>query len=145
MKMMDYIDVEKTTIAVLKDWHNQQYKIDSAADSIASVDSALKRITPTYSEAAGGGSGNRVEEKLTNGIAKKDAILHGLEEARAYMHEFDSAWAQLSEEEQYVLRVRFIENQGGIKRIMDRFFIGKTEAYNKCNAALAKLSRLLFW
>lgn len=148
MSLLKYVDTKKTTIAVLRDWHTQQFKIDSAADDIASIDAHLKRVTPVLSATPGGSSGgNRVEERLVAGIAKKDAVMHGYAEALEYMSEFKPAWEQMTDEERYVLTVRYIEadRRDGVKRIMDRFFISRPEAYRRCEDALTKLSKLLYW
>ncbi len=148
MRMIDYVDVRKTAIAVLKDYHNQQYKIDHAAEEKARIDSSLVKITPSYSETGGGhgSGGNSVEARLANGMHKKEAIEHGYTEAQTYMAEFNAAWDQLTDEEQYILDVRFRDsNRDGVKRIMDRFFCERSEAYRKSDTALEHFARLLLW
>ena len=45
------------------------------------------------------------------------------------------------------LTARFIdyEDGDGIKKIMERFHVERSEAYNRSKNALARFARLLFW
>jgi hypothetical protein len=147
MKMLDYIDTEKATVAALKDWNSQRFKFDSYKEKTLDIKYQMERTKGQSFTAPIKGGGSRQEERLAALIDKKDVLEHGYNVAKSYLQEIEGPWALLSEEDQYMLTARFVdyEEGDGIKRIMERFFIGKSEAYTRSNAALKKLSKLLFW
>ena len=83
-------------------------------------------------------------EELTR---KTEIVERGYYLARDYLRELTPCWERLSEEEQYMLTVRFIDREegNGISRLMERYHISRSEAYRRSEAALNRLSRLLFW
>lgn len=146
--LIDYIDPVKTTIAILKDWRDQEWKANYGKEQ---VDEIITRLTSTTSHLGStpvsGGGGNKVEAAMAEGIHQKEIAEHGYTKAREYMGQMAPCWNRLADDERYMLMVRFIDHAegDGIKRIMERYCIEKTEAYNKSNAALKHLSRLIFW
>ena len=88
-----------------------------------------------------------MEDALCKSIDKKSAALYGLKKAKEYERDVAACWERLTEDEQYCLTARFIdhEERNGIQRIMDRFCVERSEAYRRSDAALTRLSKLLFW
>lgn len=148
MRMTDYIDRQKTTADILRDWHDQQWKAETGRERLREINTRLTSVTARVgSTPVSGGGGNKVEEALVNGLAKKEIAQRGYDMARAYLHELTPCWERLSEDERYVLTVRYIDQEegGGIQRIMDRYHVSRSEAYRRSDAALSRLSKLLFW
>ena len=83
-------------------------------------------------------------EELTR---KTEIIARGYYMARDYIHELLPCWERLSEEERFMLTVRYIDRdeRNGIRQIMEQYHISRSEAYRRSEAALNRLSRLLFW
>lgn len=147
MSIINYIDPEKVTIAILRDWRDQHWKADHNKQRILEVSSKLTSTTACINKDPVKGGGSDHEEKLISGISKKDALEKGYRDAMVYINEIKPCWDRLTGEEQFLLISRFVdhEERNGIERIMNRFYISKTEAYNRSNAALKRLSKLLFW
>lgn len=148
MGAIDYIDVEKTTIRMLKDWYDQNWKLENSPNRIAEINERMRSIrsSPSNSDPVKGGM-SRTEDNLCNAIDQKTVALHGLKKAQEYDRDISNCWWRLTEEERFCLKVRFIDHEegDGIKRIMDRFHVERSEAYNRSKNALARLSKLIFW
>lgn len=146
--LIDYVDPVKATIAILKDWRDQEWKATNGRDQIEEI---YTRLTSTTSHLGStpvtGGGGNKVESAMTEGIHQKEIAEHGYLKAREYMGEISPCWERLTEDERYMLMVRFIDHAegDGIARIMSRYCVSRTEAYRKSDAALRRLSKLMFW
>ena len=148
MRMTDYIDKTKTTAEILRDWRDQQWKAETGRERLAEIDTRLLRVTGrTGGTPVSGGGGNRAEEALTAGLAQKEIVTRGYNMARDYLRELMPCWERLSEEEQFMLTVRYIDQLegNGIPLIMEKYHISRSEAYRRSDAALNRLSKLLFW
>lgn len=145
-KMLDYIDREKTTIAILKDYHDQLWKLENDRRLIRELNEDITSPKGMSSTPVHGG-GSRREETLCSVIDKKDVLEKGYKQAQQYHVEFAPCWEQLTDTERDILSLRFIEHyeSGGIKNIMRKYNISKSEAYNRSNYALKRLAGLLFW
>lgn len=148
MGAIDYIDTEKTTIRILKDWLDQRWKLETAAERIEEINDRMLSSRSSFSSAAPvQGGASRTEEELCNAIDRKEAALYGLKKATEYDRDVSCCWDRLTADEQFCLSARFIEHEegNGIRRIMERFNIERSEAYRRSEAALKRLARLLFW
>ena len=148
MGAIDYIDVEKTAIRMLKDWYDQRWKLENAPKRVAEINDRMCSIKSTSSSSVpvmGGAS--RTEELLCNAIDQKTVALHGIKKAKEFENDISGCWARLTEDERFCLTARFIdyEDGDGIKKIMDRFHVERSEAYNRSKNALTRFARLLFW
>ena len=148
MGVIDYFDAKRTTIAILKDWHDQRWKLDHAAERIAEINGRLYSTKSASSDTVPvQGGANRTEDNLCAGIDKKELLLHGLKKAEEYERDLSACWDRLTDDERFCLTARFIDHEegGGIQRIMDRLCVERSEAYRRSDAALDRLSKLLFW
>lgn len=144
--LIGYIDTERTTISILRAYHDQQWKLENDLRRIKELSDDLATphamsATPVH------GGGSRREEMLVDQIDRKAVLEKGYQQAKEYMSEFKPCWERLTEEEREILRLRFVEclDGNGIPHIMEKYHIGKTEAYNRSNRALRRLSILLLW
>lgn len=148
MSAIDYIDVKKTAVEVLKDWNNQRFKLEHEAERLKEIQSAM--LSPKG--AALGripvkGGANRMEENLCNAIDRKAAAMQALKSAQEYERDVMPCWERLTDEERFCLTARFIDHEEGrgIDRIMERFYVERSQAYKLSDAALSRFAKLLFW
>ena len=149
MRMTDYIDRNKTTVDILRDWHDQQWKAEIGREQLAEIDARLHRVTAKPGGGIGRGSlENGVEAALAQELTRKTEIIaRGYYMARDYVRELQPCWERLSEAERFMLTARYIDRDEkyGIQRIMNEYHISRSEAYRRSDAALNRLSKLLFW
>ena len=145
MRMTDYIDKTKTTVDILRDWRDQQWKAENGRERLAEINARLTSVTGRMSPVVSGG--NRSGDAMAEGLAKKEIVARGYDMARDYLRELTPCWERLSEEEQYMLTVRYIDHDegNGIGQIMEKYHVSRSEAYRRSDAALSRLSKLLFW
>lgn len=143
-----YLDTKKATIAVLRDYHDQHWKMEQGERKLAEIDRRLAgKVSNLGTEPVSGGGGNKTEDQWCAGIDQKIAAEEGCNRAREYCMAMHEAFNHISEQEYFMLMVRFVDydENSGMLEIMHKYNIGKSEAYNRSNAALTHLSKLLFW
>ena len=149
VKMIDYINVEKVTIDILKDYRDQIWKAENSRRKLKEIDEQMSSMKCALNTVAVQGGGNKHEEMLCGGIDRKTVVEYGYLQAKQYVKEFMPCWKRLTEDEQYLLTNRFIDNAGGekagMKKIMERYSISRSEAYRRADLALKRFSKLLFW
>lgn len=148
--LIDFVEERKQqiTIDILKAWRDMEWKATNGREQVEEIETRLTSTTSHLgSTPVTGSGGNRVETAMAEGIHQKEIAEQGFLKAQEYMEQIGPCWNRLTEDERYMLMVRFIDHTegDGIKRIMNRYNIEKTEAYNKSNAALTRLSKLIFW
>ena len=146
-KLFHYIDLEKTTIAILKDYLDQEWKLENDPKRLREIDAGLRAPNSALYDLPVQGGAIGEEEKWCAALDKKSLISYGYQQAREYLSEFMPAWERLSKEEQNLLRIRYIDHlePRAIERVMREHHISKSEAYNRLNTALSRLTKLLFW
>lgn len=148
MGALDYIDRQQATIRMLRNWHVQYWKLKKAPEKILEIDERMRSIRSSLcgSDPVQGGA-SRTEENLCNAIDRKTVAMQGLKKAKEYDQDISECWEQLTDKERFCLTVRFIdyEEGDGISKIMERFGVKRSEAYNLSNRALEKLSMLIYW
>lgn len=148
MRKYDYIDTERATIKILRDWYDQHWKLENSSERISELNKRMRavKIVSIDSVPVQGGA-NKAEENLCTLIDRKALLEKEYCGAREYDEEVSVCWDRLTPDEQKILEYRWIdhENGNGIQRIMQEFNIEKSEAYRRCDTALKRLSKLLFW
>ena len=145
-----YLDKRTATINAIKDY-------DSMAFIIKSTEKEIERANDKLIS-AGGMKLNDMPKTTHDPKAGEKAILSVVDEinilqerynqAMEYMSWFKPAWAQLTEEEQFVLKAFYSENNGygcnAVYVISDKLNIEQSAAYKRKNRALSRLTVLLF-
>lgn len=149
-ELIKYIDTEKTTIAILKAYYDMEWKLENGREQVEEIETRLVSSTSHLGSApVSGGGGNKAERAMVFGLHQKEIAERGLEAAAGYMKRFIPAWERLTEQERYLLRVRYVdygyENRKWTDRVHDRYGYEKSQAYDLCSAALERLSTLLWW
>ena len=150
MSIVDYIDTRKTTIAILRDYRDQAWKLETADVRMAEIDAQLDGLTSPLGNPTPGGSGtgrNTTEERICAAIDRKTVAEYGIRKAREYDIDLKRGWERLSENERDYLTMRWIDQEegDGVKKIMEKYHIEKSEAYRRSEDALQRLAKLLFW
>jgi hypothetical protein len=148
MGIVDYIDTRKATIAILKDYRDQKWKLETARERLAELDARLDGLKSSLSNEAPSRSGrNTAEERLCSAIDQKTVAQYGIRKAREYDRDLERGWERLSENERDYLTMRWIDQEegDGVKKIMEKYHVEKSEAYRRSEDALQRLAKLLFW
>ena len=151
MALIDYIDdfeKQRITISILKDWRIQAWKREREQGKIEAANESLYGVkTSNLSSPHVSGSSSDGSSARDGAIDRKAIAIKKLEQTEEYFDEIEPCWNWLTDDEKYMLEARFVDHdeRDGIQRIMAKYFIGKTEAYNRSQKALRKLAKLLFW
>ena len=148
MQLIEYIDTIQATINILRDWRDQQHKAETGKDRITAIDERMISLNSRLGSTPVEGGGTKSQEALCAQIDRKALAKMGYERAKEYLAELEPCWERLTEDERYMLTARFVDppyGGGGIGRIMEKYNVEKTKAYDMSNAALKRLSKLIFW
>lgn len=142
-----YLDKKSAAMSAIKDFSNMKFIIEHTDDEIKCAYDKMTLSSARISGMPKSHNSSSFEDRLVNGIEEIDILKERYRQAKEYMDWFSPAWEQLSEDEQYILREFYAdeENQSGsVYRICSRYNIERSSAYNKKNRALAKLATLLY-
>ena len=144
-----YLDKRAAAINALKDYSSMKYIIEHTDEDIAilneemssPVSPVLNGMPATHDPIAG-------EKRLIACINEIDVLKERYRQALEYMDWFQPAWDALTEDEQYVLKEFYLDDEqkqiDAVYNICDRFNIERSSAYNKKNRALQHLALLLY-
>lgn len=144
-----YLDKKAAAINALKDYGSMQYIIEHTDEEIAVIHEKMDsprnpKLTgmPTAHDPKAG------ENKLITCIDEIDVLKERYRQALEYMDWFQPAWDALSEEERFVLKEFYLNNEhrqiDAVYNICSQFRIERSSAYNKKNRALQHLALLLY-
>lgn len=144
-----YLDKKAAAVDALKDYGSMEYIIQNhrcalteLEERMVSLPSAFPTGTPRVRNPHAG------EERLAASLDEIDVLKERYRRALEYMEWFQPAWDALTEEEQFVLR-EFYNNEDNkqidaVGNICERFHIERSSAYKKKNRSLARLATLLY-
>lgn len=144
-----YLDKRAAAINALKDYISMKYIIEHTDEDIAILNeemsypasSVINGMPSTHDPKAG-------EKRLIACINEIDVLKERYRQALEYMDWFQPAWDALTEDEQYVLKEFYLDDEqkqiDAVYNICDHFNIERSSAYNKKNRALQHLALLLY-
>lgn len=144
-----YLDKRAAAINALKDYSSMKYIIEHTDEDIAILNEemscpaspVLNGMPSTHDPKAG-------EKRLIACINEIDVLKERYRQALEYMDWFQPAWDALTEDEQYVLKEFYLDDEqkqiDAVYNICDHFNIERSSAYNKKNRALQHLALLLY-
>ena len=144
-----YLDKRAAAINALKDYSSMKYIIEHTDEDIAPLNeemsspasSVINGMPSTHDPKAG-------EKRLIACINEIDVLKERYRQALEYMDWFQPAWDALTEDEQYVLKEFYLDDEqkqiDAVYNICDHFNIERSSAYNKKNRALQHLALLLY-
>ncbi|EGT3688653.1 hypothetical protein F1330_09925 [Clostridioides difficile] len=144
-----YLDKRAAAINALKDYSSMKYIIEHTDEDIAILNeemsypasSVINGMPSTHDPKSG-------EKRLIACINEIDVLKERYRQALEYMDWFQPAWDALTEDEQYVLKEFYLDDEqkqiDAVYNICDHFNIERSSAYNKKNRALQHLALLLY-
>ena len=143
-----YLDKRSATIAALKDFDSMSFIIRDTEAQIQRANDKLTSAGPKLSEIPSVHDPKATEKKILAVVDQINALQERYREAQEYMLWFKPAWAQLMEEEQYILKTFYSETNGygcnAVYEIADKLNIEQATVYKRKNRALSRLQVLLF-
>ena len=144
-----YLDKRAAAINALKDYSSMKYIIEHTDEDIATLNEEMSSpafpvingMPSTHDPKAG-------EKRLIACINEIDVLKERYRQALEYMDWFQPSWDALTEDEQYVLKEFYLDDEqkqiDAVYNICDHFNIERSSAYNKKNRALQHLALLLY-
>jgi len=146
--ILDYIDFELATKKVLRSYEDMVWQQAQCQKQVQNIEQRMTAPkSPILSSTPVSGGGSSTEDMWIKSIDKKAILESDLGDAKIYMGWFLPAWSRLTEEEQILLKERFMRknNRGQwVETVRGRLFIAKSEAYDRSNEALRHLTFLLW-
>ena len=145
----EYLDKYRVRAAadMLRAYRDMEWKAAYGMDKVRQIQSSLESLPATLGKTpVSGGGGNKAEEALIAGIARKDAAERGYREAVEFMEIVTACLNRLSATERRLLELRYIDHSegGGIARIMEELHVEKSEAYDRSKEALKRFTTLIY-
>lgn len=142
-----YLDKRSATIAALKDFDTMAFiirdterQIEKANDRISTGGMKLDSQPSVHDPKSG-------EKQILAVIDQINILEERYNEAKEYMSWFNPAWAQMNEEDQYILKTFYTDNNYGCHAVYvigDKLHMEDQTVYKRKNRALARLTTLLF-
>ncbi len=144
-----YLDKRAAAINALKDYSSMKYIIEHTDEDIATLNEEMSSpVSPVLNGMPSTHDPKAGEKRLIACINEIDVLKERYRQALEYMDWFQPAWDALTEDEQYVLKEFYLDDEqkqiDAVYNICDRFNIERSSAYNKKNRALQHLALLLY-
>ena len=145
-----YLDKRAATIAAIKDYDSMAFIIKSTESKIEAInDKAISsggmKLNDMPSSVHDPKAG---EHRILAVIDQIDILQERFSQAQEYMAWFKPAWAQLTDEERYILKTFYSESSGygcnAAYAIADKLNLEQAAVYKRKNRALSRLTVLLF-
>ncbi|MCH3955264.1 MAG: hypothetical protein LKE44_08745 [Eubacterium sp.] len=133
----------------LKDYSSMKYIIEHTDEDIATLNEEMSSpVSPVLNGMPSTHDPKAGEKRLIACINEIDVLKERYRQALEYMDWFQPAWDALTEDEQYVLKEFYLDDEqkqiDAVYNICERFNIERSSAYNKKNRALQHLALLLY-
>lgn len=139
-----YLDKRDATIRAMKDYDAMKFVIENTSDEVKEISEKMTSIgVPRYDDHVRSGNVHAGEDNMINKIEEIDTLKERYRQALEYMAWFEPAWAQLSEDEQYLLESAYLDEVEVIA-ICDHLGIEKKTYYMRKKRALDHLKTLLY-
>lgn len=144
-----YLDKRAAAINALKDYSSMKYIIEHTDEDIATLNEEMSSpASPVINGMPSTHDPKAREKRLIACINEIDVLKERYRQALEYMDWFQPAWDALTEDEQYVLKEFYLDDEqkqiDAVYNICDHFDIERSSAYNKKNRALQHLALLLY-
>ena len=144
-----YLDKRAAAINALKDYSSMKYIIEHTDEDIATLNEEMSSpASPVINGMPSTQDPTAGEKRFIACINEIDVLKERYRQALEYMDWFQPAWDALTEDEQYVLKEFYLDDEqkqiDAVYNICDHFNIERSSAYNKKNRALNHLALLLY-
>ena len=142
-----YLDKRTATINAIKDYDSMVFIIKTTEKEIERANEKLSSGGPKLSDIPSVHNPKAGEERILSVIDQINILQERYKQAQEYMAWYKPAWAQLTEQEQYILKSFYAENGYGCNaayEIANKLNIEQAAVYKRKNRALSRLVVLLF-
>lgn len=141
-----YLDKRGATANALRDYGRMEFIISHTDDEVKAVHEKMGGISsPQFDGMPHTHNPHAAEDRMAEGMDEISVLQERYREAAEFMEWFKPAWAELAEDERYVLECFYMDGEGaGIHAVCERFRIERNSAYRRKNRALSKLSVMLY-
>lgn len=132
---------EKTQAAIneLKKYTSLKTTVENLQDELIKADAAMKATGGNLSPVPIHGGGCRQEEKMINGIDKKDRLKIQLEEKKASVRIIERTLSALTQRERRVLEVTYIDDcESAVDRLCEELNVEEITVHRTKRRALQK-------
>ena len=144
----NFLNKRKATIDAIEAYHNMEFIIHNTDDELARVQAKMEGVgSPNNDGLPHAHNPQAAEERIVNCIEEIDIIKERYRQAVEYMGWFKPAWDQLSEDDQYVLEVFFMDGNDGsglVDTVAEYFGIERSSACSQRKRAVERLTTLLY-
>jgi len=144
-----YLDKRTAAIDALKDYSSMEYIIQNQSEDVKQI---REQMTALPSAVPNGlprtKNPHAVETRLAASLDEIDVLRERYRRALEYMEWFRPAWDALTDDERFILTEFFlredISKTEAIGNISDRLYIERSWVYKKKDAAIMRLTLLLY-
>ena len=143
-----YLDKRSAAIAAIKDFDSMEFIIKTSEREIERANEKLTSAGPKLSDIPSVHDPKATEKKILAVVDEINILQERYQQALEYMAWFKPAWAQLAEQDQYILKTFYSEQNGygcnAVYEIADKMKVEPPTVYKQKNRALNRLVILLF-
>ena len=141
-----YLDKRGATVNALRDYGRMGFIISHTDDEVKVVHEKMGGISsPQFDGMPHTHNPHAAEDRMAEGMDEISVLRERYREAVEFMAWFEPAWAELTEDERYVLECFYMGADGpAVSAVCERFQIERNSAYRRKNRALSKLSVMLY-
>ena len=141
-----YLDKRGATANALRDYGRMGFIISHTDDKVKAVHEKMGGISsPQFDGMPHTHNPHAAEDRMAEGMDEISVLQERYREALEFMAWFEPAWAELTEDERYVLECFYMGADGpAVSAVCERFQIERNSAYRRKNRALSKLSVMLY-
>ena len=144
-----YLDKKLAAVEAMQDYHDMEFIIANAPDDVADVRAQMTAVkTPTPSDMPRSGSEPHAgEARLAASLDEIDVLKERYRRALEYMAWFRPAWDALTDDERFILSEFYRQDASkteAVGNVCDKLHIERTCAYKRKDAALLRLTVLLY-
>ena len=147
--MTKYLDTRKAAINALEDFTLMESLAELPAEEMGDQMRADLQTpaSPRLDGMPGAHDPKAGEARICATLDKIDFLGERRRQAREYLDWFLPAWAQLTDDERFVLETFFLEEgsrEEAIEKISDHFYIERKSAYDKKSRAVRRFATVLY-
>lgn len=141
-----FLDKRKATIGAIQAFNSMEFIINNTPDEIQNIRSQMGgATTPKLDGLPSTHDPRNREDSLLKAIDQINVLEDRYNQAVEYMAWFKPAWEQLSEEDQLILEILYMDaTKNAVDEAMDSLKIERSSVYNKRNHSLNILTNLLY-
>ena len=143
-----YLNKKTATADALRDFDSMEFILNNSADDEMETRERMTAL-PSLSDGQPSAHDPRASEsRLVSQLDEIDIIKERYRQALEYMAWFKPAWAELTEEEQYILTEFFLHAEmsktDAVLNIGDKLCLERAQVYRRKDKAVARLALLLY-